>query len=204
MAWGPMGTPMSVSTPARALPTAPSFSAVIEAASNGGEWAFEILFRDYQPPLLRYLRGQAPDIADDIASETWIAVARGLGGFGGGPDEFRAWLFTVARHRLIDERRRDSRRVQTAALSNTDIISVVGDDPETVVIDGMAGDLAAQRIVGFLPADQADVILLRVVADLSVEQVAQILGKKPGHVRTLQSRGLKRLAERLSQDSVTP
>ncbi len=199
-----MGKPMSVSTPAPALQTTPSFDAVIKAAASGGEWAYEILFRDYQPPLLRYLRGQAPDIADDIASETWIAVARGLRGFEGGPDDFRAWLFTVARHRLIDERRKDTRRVQTAALSDTDIIGVVSEEPETVVIEGMAGDLAAQRIVGFLPADQADVILLRVVADLSVEQVAQILGKKPGHVRTLQSRGLKRLAERLSQDSVTP
>ncbi len=200
-----MGNPMIVCTPAPATGlNTPSFAAVVEAARNGGDWAFDILFRHYQPPLLRYLRGQAPEVADDVASETWIAVARGLGGFEGGPDEFRAWLFTVARHRLIDERRRDTRRVQTSALTDTDITGVVADDPETIMMEGLAGDLAAQRIVGFLPPDQADVILLRVVADLSVEQVAQILGKKPGHVRVLQSRGLKRLAERLSQESVTP
>ncbi len=198
---------MVLSTPAPPVPkTTPSFSAVIDAASNGGEWAFEILFRDYQPALLRYLRGQATNAADDIASETWIAVARGLSGFHGEPDEFRAWLFTVARHRLIDERRRDKRRVQTSALTSTEVVGVVGvvgDDPETAVMDAVAGDLAAARIVGFLPPDQADVILLRVVADLSVEQVADILGKKPGHIRVLQSRGLKRLAERLSHKSVT-
>ncbi|MEY2398402.1 MAG: polymerase sigma-70 factor, subfamily [Actinomycetota bacterium] len=183
----------------------PSFSAVIEAARAGGEWAFEVLFRDYQPALLRYLRGQAPDIADDVASETWIAVAAGLRGFEGDADDFRAWLFTIGRHRLIDERRREKRRVLTSALTTTQLLEVVGDDnPETTVIDAVGGDLAAQRIVALLPADQADVILLRVVADLSVDQVAEVLGKKPGHVRTLQSRGLKRLAERISEKPVTP
>ena len=58
---------------------------------------------------------------------------------------------------------------------------------------------ATRRIVAILPADQADVILLRVVADLSVDQVAQIMGKRPGTVRVLQSRALKRLAERLAK-----
>lgn len=150
--------------------------------------------------LLRYLRGQANDIADDVASETWMAVARGIKGFEGDADEFRAWLFTVARHRLIDERRRETRRPSTAALVET---ADVHSNPETIVMDGLAGDLAAQRIVALLPADQAEVILLRVVADLSVDQVAEIVQKKPAHVRKLQSRGLKRLAERLSEKGVT-
>ena len=179
----------------------PSFSAVVEAAAAGGDWALEVLFRDYQPMLLRYLRGRASDIADDVASETWIAVARGLHQFTGDPDDFRAWLFTVARNRLIDERRRAKRRPQTTELAEAQLVDAVA--PETIVMEGLAGDLAAQRIADLLPADQAEVILLRVVADFSVDHVAEILGKKPGTIRVLQSRGLKRLSERLSKDSVT-
>ena len=172
----------------------PSFDAVIAAARAGGAWALERLFVDYQPVLLRYLRGRAADVADDVASESWIAVARGLAGFHGEPDDFRAWLFTIARHRLIDERRRAARRPTVVALGEADAMVAPA---ESVAMEGIDGDAAAQRIVAMLPADQADVILLRVVADLSVEQVAQILGKKPSHVRVLQHRGLKALAEKL-------
>lgn len=72
--------------------------------------------------------------------------------------------------------------------------------PEDTVVSLTTGDEAARRIVALLPPDQAEVILLRVVADLSVEQVAAIIGKRPGTVRVLQSRGLKRLAERISKN----
>lgn len=72
------------------------------------------------------------------------------------------------------------------------------DSPESFVVAASAGDEAAQRIVSLLSADQAEVILLRVVADLSVDQVAKIIGKRPGTVRVLQSRGLKRLSEYFS------
>lgn len=78
------------------------------------------------------------------------------------------------------------------------------DSPESAVVAASAGDDAARRIVALLPPDQAEVVLLRVVADLSVEQVARIVGKRPGTVRVLQSRGLKRLAERISEKGVTP
>lgn len=126
-----------------------------------------------------------------------MAAAASIGGFTGDGDAFRAWLFTIARNKLIDERRRAVRRPVTVA--ETVEMATVG-SAETEVIAGLAGDAAAQRIVALLPADQAEVILLRVVADLSVEQVAQIVGKRAGTVRVLQSRGLKRLAERISKN----
>ena len=155
------------------------------------------LYREYQPALLRYLRGRAggdADDADDLASETWIAAAHGLSGFTGDGDAFRAWLFTIARHRLIDERRRDKRRpVTTPTEAVTTEMPATDPSPEELVTSVAAGDEAAARIARLLPADQADVILLRVVAGLSVDEVAAIMGKKPGTIRVLQSRGLKRL-----------
>ena len=156
------------------------------------------LYREYQPALLRYLRGRAGGDADDLASETWIAAAQGLTGFNGDGDGFRAWLFTIARHRLIDERRRDKRRpVTTPADTVTTEMPAIDPSPEEQVTSATAGDEAAARIARLLPADQADVILLRVVAGLSVDEVAAIIGKKPGTIRVLQSRGLKRLQKYL-------
>jgi RNA polymerase sigma-70 factor (ECF subfamily) len=155
------------------------------------------LYAEYQPALMRYLRGRAGETADDLASETWISAARGLNGFEGGGDDFRKWLFTIARHRLIDERRKDKRRPVVASHDTTTEMPAVDPSPEEMVTVASAGDAAARRIASLLPADQADVILLRVVVGLSVEEVAAIMGKKPGTVRVLQSRGLKRLQKYL-------
>jgi RNA polymerase sigma-70 factor (ECF subfamily) len=124
-----------------------------------------------------------------------------LRGFTGDGDDFRAWLFTIARNRLIDERRKAKRRPVAAPGEATTEMPAMVPSPEVEVIAAVAGDEAARRIDSLLPADQAEVILLRVVGDLSVEQVALIVGKRPGTVRVLQSRGLKRLAERLRPDA---
>jgi RNA polymerase sigma-70 factor (ECF subfamily) len=147
---------------------------------------------------LRYLRGRAPDVADDVASETWISAAAGLNRFAGDADQFRAWLFTIARHRLIDQRRREKRRpVVDNAEDATQELAATGPSPEEAVTSAMAGDEAARRIANILSADQADVILMRVVGGLSVEEVARIMGKTEVTVRVLQSRGLKRLQKYL-------
>ena len=177
-----------------------SFESLLVAAQAGGEWALAELYAQYQPVVLRYLRGRASDHADDLASETWIAAARGLRGFTGDANDFRAWLFTIARHRLIDARRKNAHSPDTL-LSDEMVAAVAAraPSPEDLAVLRDEGDAAVRRIVALLPADQADVILLRFVADLSVEQIAAILDKKPGTVRVLQNRGLKRLSERLSR-----
>jgi RNA polymerase sigma-70 factor, ECF subfamily len=156
------------------------------------------LYAEYQPALLRYLRGRAPDVADDVASETWISAAQGLNRFSGDGDQFRAWLFTIARRRLIDVRRREKRRpVVNLGEDVTQEMVSTDPSPEETVTAALAGDEAAQRIANILSADQADVILLRVVGGLSVDEVAKIMDKAPVTVRVLQSRGLKRLQKYL-------
>lgn len=156
------------------------------------------MYAEYQPALLRYLRGRAPDVADDVASETWISAAGNLNSFSGDGDQFRAWLFTIARRRLIDERRREQRRpvVHDADDATRELVAS-GPSPEEAVTSALAGDEAARRIANLLSADQADVILMRVVGGMSVEEVARIMGKTEVTVRVLQSRGLKRLQKYL-------
>jgi hypothetical protein len=72
-------------------------SDLLAAASRREQWAITLLFRAYQPLLLRYFRAQTPAVADDLAGEVWVAVARGLHRFAGDEAGFRAWLFTIAR-----------------------------------------------------------------------------------------------------------
>ena len=88
-----------------------AFGVTLARAQGGDESAFACLFRDVQPALLRYLHVIVPGPeAEDVASDTWLQVVRGLAGFRGGEEAFRAWLFTIARHRAVDAGRARSRR----------------------------------------------------------------------------------------------
>ena len=170
---------------------------VVEAAGRGEHWALTQLFRAYQPPLLRYLRAQAPDAADDLASEVWICAARGLAHFTGEEPAFRGWLFTIARRRLIDHRRRTARqRTEVVASDRLDAAVEWGPDgdPASAVLDRFSAQGAIDELIAELTPEQAEAVLLRVVAGLPVSEVAAIMQRPPGTVRVLCHRALRRLA----------
>jgi RNA polymerase sigma-70 factor (ECF subfamily) len=182
------------------------FQGILAAAQDGGEWAVAILYRWLHPALVSYLRSRVGDDAEDLASETWMAVARGISNFSGEEPAFRSWVFTIAHRRLIDHHRSNSRRPKTRTLTPVEgegydgAVELAGsDDPAGQVLDAVAGDEAVRRIVAVLPKDQADIVLLRVVGGLSVDDVAAITGRKAGTVRVLQHRALRKLAERLER-----
>ena len=169
---------------------------LVAAAKAGDEAAAAQLWRALNPPLLRYLRGRIGAGADDVAAAAWLDAARGLPSFDGNDADFRRWLFTIARRRLIDEiRRRARRREQITAWAPE------RPDPAAAVdVDELGAALALVRL---LPGDQADAVLLRVVADMDVAQVAAIMGKREGAVRVLVHRGLRRLQSLLEEQRVT-
>jgi RNA polymerase sigma-70 factor, ECF subfamily len=175
------------------------FASILAAAKAGDERAITALYRALQPSLLRYLRAQAPVEAEDLASEVWADAASGLSRFDGNEQGFRRWLFTIARRRLIDLRRRASRRPVTWRPLADVLEACDAADPELQVLVATETEAAIARI-GELPPDQAEVVLLRVLGGLDVESVAAILGKKPGAVRVLQHRALTRLAEQLTHE----
>jgi RNA polymerase sigma-70 factor, ECF subfamily len=176
----------------------PSFEAVLAAAAGGDELAFGVLWRDLQPGLLRYLDALAPGAGEDLASETWLRVVGRLGRFSGDEGAFRAWVFTVARHRAVDRWRRSARRRDELVPANALADLPAPDDPAGAAVDAVSSR-AAVALIATLPRDQAEVVLLRVVAGLEVAEVAAITGKRPGHVRVLAHRALRRLATRLGE-----
>jgi len=174
----------------------PTFAAVLAAAAGGDEDAFGRLWYDLQPRLLRYFRVVAPGAAEDLASETWLRI------FQGNEPAFHAWVFTIARHQILDWRRRAARK-PTQDLPVTGLAEPLApDDPAADAVEG-ASTRAALALIATLPADQAEAIALRVVAGLKVNRVAELMGKRPGTVRVLTHRGLRRLAARLGADSGT-
>jgi RNA polymerase sigma-70 factor (ECF subfamily) len=181
----------------------PDFDAVVVAARAGEDWAITVLYGDLHPRLARYLRTRAAHVAEDLEAEVWLAIAERLHRFEGDALAFRAWAFSIARRRLADHRRQAARRrTDTAPLEVVDRPSPHA-DPERIVLDEIAGDEAAAFVMRTLPADQAEVVLLRVVAGLEVDQVAALLGKRRGTIRVMQHRGLRRLERVLAAKRVT-
>src|SRR5215467_12129273 len=178
------------------------FEVVLAAAQGGSGEAFSRLWRDGNPALLRYLRVMVPGAAEDVAADTWVQVVRGLAAFGGDEQAWRAWLFTTARWRAFDERRRRSRRPVTPLVEVAPEHLPVSQDAADVAIERLA-TRSMMALVAELPAAQAEVILLRVVAGLDNEAVARLTGRSPGAVRVAAHRGLRRLAQILAETGVT-
>ncbi|MBM2615333.1 RNA polymerase sigma factor [Actinoplanes sp. LDG1-06] len=163
-------------------------AAALRAAQDGDAAGFATLWRGLHPNVLRYLRVLAGEHAEDAASETWLHVIRDLHRFSGDLGSFRGWLFRIARHRGIDEKRRSSRTRETAEPP-----TAAAPDAEAEAAEGASTAWAVSVIAG-LPVDQAEAVMLRVVAGLDVATTADILGKRPGAVRIATMRGLRRLA----------
>jgi RNA polymerase sigma-70 factor (ECF subfamily) len=178
------------------------FAALLAAAQCGSEQAFSVLWRDVNPALLRYLRVTAAEHAEDVAAETWVQVVRGLPRFTGDEAAWRAWLFTTARRRTLDQVRLRKRHPSEPLdeISSMDIPRTA--DAEQLAMDNMATE-SAMALLSKLPEQQAEVIFLRVVAGLDTEAVADMLGRSPGAVRVAAHRGLKKLATLLSGAGVT-
>lgn len=132
---------------------------------------------------------------EDLASTVWVEVASGLDRFDGDESDFRRWLFTIAARRRIDSIRTAKRRADRLEHAPIDPRPLhtpsAGDEAERA-----ASLDEALAVVRTLPPDQAEAVLLRVVADLSVAEVAEIMNRREGAVRVLVHRGLKRLSDR--------
>ncbi len=168
---------------------------VVERAREGDPEAFRVLYRDIQPRLLRYLHALAGQDAEDIAAETWLQITRDLPGFTGDYDHFRGWAATIARHRALDHLRRTARRPPQLTVPADDLAAwPATDDTAQCAIDALATD-AALALIATLPPDQAEAVLLRAVLGLDARTAAQVLGKRPGAIRTAAYRGLRTLAQ---------
>lgn len=178
---------------------AQDFAELLAGAISGDSDAFAELWRTHQSWLLRYLRVVAADQADDIAAETWIDVVRGLGSFRGDENGFRGWLVTIARHKLIDQRRREARRPERLIADYLGVEPTTLQHPETDFIDELS-TAQTLRLIATLPPEVAEMVSLRVVVGLDVADVARIVKRRPGTVRVAVHRGLQKLAERLIRE----
>jgi RNA polymerase sigma-70 factor, ECF subfamily len=178
------------------------FASTLTAARTGAEWAWRALYEDVSPGLARYARASRVADPENLVGDVFLRAVRALHRFDGDRREFRAWMFALARNAVIDEHRRVVRR-RTEPLP-ADILAELGPsaDAEHEAMRALAEERVHDALAALTP-DQRDVLLLRILGDLTVDDVAAVLGKRPGAVKALQARGLARLRRGLSSGAVT-
>jgi RNA polymerase sigma-70 factor (ECF subfamily) len=175
----------------------PRDSDLVVAARAGQAWALTEIWQRHAPAVTGYLRGRGATEPEDTTSDVFLAVFERLHGFHGDDDALRSFVFTVAHHKMVDDLRRRNRRGESAAYDP-------GTDPrveasaETMALEAI-GDQRVDELLLMLSPDQREVLLLRVVADLSLEQTATVLGKRVGAVKALQHRALAALRRVMEQ-----
>ena len=166
------------------------------AAQSGASWACTNLWIDYAPAVMGFLRARGSREPEDLTSEVFLAVFDSLDRFTGTSSEFRTFVFTIAYRRLVDElRRRSTRGVQVEWDDEADPRRSASAEHEAI---GNLADASARALLDGLPPDQRDVMVLRIIGDLTVEQVAEIVGKRPGAVKALQRRALGSLRKKFA------
>ena len=171
------------------------FPDVLSAAAEGADWAWAELYDEFAPSLLRFITSQGAADPEDCLGECFVQLVRNLPSFSGDEAAFRAWLFRVARNRVVDAWRAAHRR------------PVVLTDDVTVVLDTrhhqepadaeLTVRYSVEDVLATLGEDQRAVIVLRVLDQFGVEEVAVILDRSPGAIRALQHRAVRSLREAL-------
>jgi RNA polymerase sigma-70 factor (ECF subfamily) len=172
---------------------------LLSRAMAGSAPAFERIYDELAAPVASYLRWNGASDADEVTNQVMANVHQGLPSFVGDWTAFRSWVFTIAHHRLIDDRRASGRRpvvVDESAADHAEVRSVEEDAMQRL------GDDEVRRLLSSLSPDQRDVLLLRVVADLPLEEVAENLQKSVGAVKSLQHRALATLRRHLAVEEV--
>lgn len=175
----------------------------IERARDGEESAWDVIYAELAPPVLGYLRSRRAPLPEDALGEVMVQVVRDFGSFEGDSAGFRAWVMTIAHHRLLDAKRTYKRKPPPEPLEDEGAAEHGIGDVEEEAVEG----LAYERMLGLLAQlteDQQTVLTLRIIGDLSVEEVAAAMGKRPGAVKTSQRRALAALRRLLERDEVSP
>ncbi len=177
------------------------FVARLEAARGGDPYACRWLWDRYAGQVRAFLLTRGTPDADEVVNDVFLAAFTGVGGFVGGEPEFRAWLYRVARNKRVDAIRAHERRPTPTDTPSR--LSSTHADAEAEAVAALV-DEESRDVLASLTPDQRDVVVLRFLADLTLEQTATALDKPVGAVKSLQHRAIDQLRKRFVDPPYLP
>lgn len=188
-----------------------AFARALDAARSGQGVGFEWLWHRFSRQVTAFARFQGSEDPEGIANDTFAAAFGRIITFIGDSNGFVSFVFSIARNKLVDEQRKRRRRVVTAAFDgNTfdrDALNALDahhtvDSAEAAALAGLTPETATalQRLTD----EQREIVFLRLVADMSLEDVAQLTGRSVGAVKAMQHRALASMRKEISAEAVSP
>lgn len=176
------------------------FDGLVASARSGDGRAFGQLYESMNRRVLAFVTYRGAVDPEATVNEVFLKAFTRLDSFDGNEIQFTAWIFRIARNTLIDESRARSRRVDETWLSDS-CESHVGGDVETEACDRMSADQVLRHL-DVLTQEQRDIVVMRVVSDLTIDAIAEILDKRAGAVKAMQRRALRTLARHFERAAV--
>ncbi|GAC1442711.1 MAG: RNA polymerase sigma factor ShbA [Mycobacteriales bacterium] len=192
-------TPGEPTPAAQPAPVAPDLTEVLIAAQLGAAWALRVLYDQLAPKVHGYLRARGAAEADELTSDVFLTVFQRLPTLTGGAAGLRTFTFSVAHARLVDSLRKQATRPAGMPY-----------DPQRDTRQSRSAEEDAEHresaarataMLRRLPPDQASVLSLRIIADLSLEETALAVGRSVGAVKQLQRRALIALKSDIAGDA---
>jgi RNA polymerase sigma-70 factor (ECF subfamily) len=174
---------------------------LVAAAQKGDGRAFEKIYLALAPSVMGYLRAKGVVDPPGVTNDVFLGLLRTLPTVRGGAEGLRKVVFSIAHARMVDEHRR---RGRTPTAVPYEVSGDTRADPaaDAAEVDTL-GRMQVMAVLATLPDDQRDVLALRVVADLSLEQTARVMGRSTGAVKQLQRRALIAVRTALERQGVT-
>lgn len=171
---------------------------VIERAREGDAGALTELYEQHYESIWNYFVYRVGDraLAEDLTSEVFVRMVRYLAGYRLSGRPFLAWLYTIARNLLIDERRKGGQ----ATLEPLEE-GLCSDNPGPQAwVDGRLRVRQLASALQSLTETQRQVIIGRFIEERSISEVATLLHRSEGSVKALQHRGLAALRRAFERD----
>jgi RNA polymerase sigma factor (sigma-70 family) len=180
----------------------PSITADVLAAAQAGDGnAFRLIYEDLAPAILGYLSAKGVSDPEAVTSDVFLALLPQLPTITGGPAGLRTLVFSIAHARMVDHHRARGRRPETVEYDPTADVRL-SPSAEHTALESMEA-ASVTKLLAELPQTQREVLMLRLIGDLTVPQVAEVMGTTAGAIKQHQRRGLLALRELLSTRQVT-
>ena len=166
----------------------------VQADQDDPALLFTAAYNNFAGPVFGYLRARGVDDPEAVTQDVFLALYPKLGTLHGGLPGAKTLLFSIAHARMVDHYRKRERTPDSTPYE-PDLDARRSPSAEDQAFGRVAG-LGVTEILDDLPDDYREVLALRVVADVSVEDTAAIMGKSPGAVKQLQRRALSALKKR--------
>lgn len=162
-------------------------------ARAGDERGFSTIYAELASSVNRYAHSRHVEDPEQFTNDVFFSAFRSLDRFEGDDDRLRGWIFTIARNRTVDESRRRGRR---PTIADTDVSEESTPGADVIALRGLEAEHVADQLA-VLTDEQREVLMLRLVAGLTVAEVAETVGREIGAVKALQRRAIRRLQKEI-------